>query len=281
VTERRPPFVIGILARLSSSPAIPLPRLKDRRFVTITRLSFPTFKRHISARCGPLEDATWTGLEDLVDSLAEDATVQVKALDISERELLRDFQRAPELNQTAVYKKAYCELHDTFGGTPLTCMVADYSLTAKSKDHVEILASLSQLAATCWSPLFVELDPDVPDAAPEWLSFRRSNAAAFLFPMPPGASVPSLNEVSCNTAYRIAATIAQAPGGVYNIIPSAQIGTTGPRIALTDIFSLGALTAQFRSQLRIRLKPYGMDVMRFSENKFTWDGSESAPTEAE
>jgi len=275
VTERRPPFVVGILARLSSSPAVPLPRLKDRRFVTVNRLSFRMFKRHIASRYGPLEEATWTGLGYLVDCVADDADVQVKVLDVSDRELLRDFQRAPQFNQSALYKKAYNELHDTFGGTPLTCMVADHSFKAQSKEHVEILAGLSQVAAACWSPLFVELDPDAPDAAPEWSSFRKSNAATFLFPLSPRAAVQSPDVVSCNPAYRIVATAARAHGSPQNI-PSAQLVTKGPRIALADLFCIGALTAQFRSQLRIRLRSHNMDVTRLSESKFTWDGSETA-----
>lgn len=268
--ERHPPFVIGILASLGI-PTAPLPKLKDRRFVTVTRTSFPIFKRHVSASRVSLDEATWTGLEYLVDSVADNPGVKVKVFDVSARELIRDFQRAPQLNQSAPYKKTYDEGHDTFGGEPFRCLVADYSFMPHSPEHVEILENLSQLAAACWSPLFAELDSDAPDAA-KWLSFRKSNAAAFLFPQAPRAAVDSPVMASCNPAYRIAATVARGLDPLQNTISAAQHGTKGPTITLAHLLFLGSLMAQSRSQLRMRLKSRSIDVARLPQMKFTWDG---------
>jgi type VI secretion system protein ImpB len=47
------PFVIGVLGNFSGVPAASLPKLKDRRFVGVTRESFGRFLAHMSARLTP------------------------------------------------------------------------------------------------------------------------------------------------------------------------------------------------------------------------------------
>jgi hypothetical protein len=47
------PFVVAVLGNLSGVPAVPLPRLRDRRFVTVTQESFSRFLAHIRPRLTP------------------------------------------------------------------------------------------------------------------------------------------------------------------------------------------------------------------------------------
>ncbi len=53
MTLWRSPFVVGVLADLSGVPASPLPKFRDRRFVTVTRESFFQFLAHKRPRLTP------------------------------------------------------------------------------------------------------------------------------------------------------------------------------------------------------------------------------------
>jgi predicted component of type VI protein secretion system len=84
MTRPATPFVIGVLADLTLQPGSPLQKLKDRRFVTITRQSLPTLMRHCRPRklVGtdfPIQELTFETQGDFDrDSLAERIAKQGK-----------------------------------------------------------------------------------------------------------------------------------------------------------------------------------------------------------
>jgi len=52
--------------------------------------------------------------------------LKIRVLNVTKRELLRDLQRAPEFDQSALFKKIYEEEYGVFGGAPFSAMVGDY-----------------------------------------------------------------------------------------------------------------------------------------------------------
>src|SRR5690606_40899645 len=49
--------------------------------------------------------------------------LRIKVLNVSKKELLRDLQRAPEFDQSAVFKKVYEEEFGVFGGSPFGALI--------------------------------------------------------------------------------------------------------------------------------------------------------------
>src|SRR5437764_1143778 len=52
-------------------------------------------------------EASWRGLRYLLDQSETSDKLKIKVLNVSKKELLRDLQRAPEFDQSALIKKVY------------------------------------------------------------------------------------------------------------------------------------------------------------------------------
>jgi predicted component of type VI protein secretion system len=64
-------------------------------------------------------EASWRGLKYLLDNSSSSSMLKIRVLNASKKELLRDLQRAPEFDQSALFKKVYEEEFGIFGGEPL------------------------------------------------------------------------------------------------------------------------------------------------------------------
>ena len=63
-------------------------------------------------------EGTWRGLKYLMDQSETSDKLKIKVLNCTKKELLRDLQRAPEFDQSALFKKVYEEEFGVFGGAP-------------------------------------------------------------------------------------------------------------------------------------------------------------------
>ena len=79
-------------------------------------------------------ESTWRGLKYLLSQTETGVTLKIKVLNVSKKELLRDLQRAPEFDQSALFKKVYEEEYGVFGGTPFGAMVGDYYFDKSGQD---------------------------------------------------------------------------------------------------------------------------------------------------
>jgi len=144
-------------------------------------------------------EATWRGIKYLLDRSETGEHLEIKVLNATKKDLLKDFQKAPEFDQSALFKKVYEEEFGTFGGTPFGALLADFYFD-KSGQDVELLEKLAQVAASAHAPLltaagaelfnlddFTALDAprdlakmfDTSDYA-RWKSFRQSDDARYV-----------------------------------------------------------------------------------------------------
>ncbi|MGH7421959.1 MAG: type VI secretion system contractile sheath large subunit, partial [Candidatus Rokuibacteriota bacterium] len=77
--------------------------------------------------------------------------LKIKVLNVSKKELLRDLQRAPEFDQSALFKKVYEEEYGVFGGAPFGALLGDYEFGRGGQD-IELLEKVSQVAAAAHAP---------------------------------------------------------------------------------------------------------------------------------
>src|SRR5215475_8901082 len=63
-------------------------------------------------------EGTWRGVKYTLDQSETSSMLKIKILNVSKRELLRDLQRAPEFDQSTLFKKVYEEEYGVFGGAP-------------------------------------------------------------------------------------------------------------------------------------------------------------------
>src|SRR3954454_5312709 len=96
-------------------------------------------------------EATWRGLKYLLSQSETSTMLKIKVLNVSKKELLRDLQRAPEFDQSALFKKVYEEEYGVFGGAPFGALLGDYEFN-KSGQDIELLEKVSQVAAAAHAP---------------------------------------------------------------------------------------------------------------------------------
>ncbi|WP_337170337.1 type VI secretion system contractile sheath large subunit [Gemmatimonas aurantiaca] len=105
-------------------------------------------------------EASWRGLQYLIKNSETGTMLKVKVLNVSKKDLLRDLQRAPEFDQSALFKKVYEEEYGVFGGTPFGAIVGDYYFD-KSGQDIELLEKVSNVAAAAHAPFISAASNDM------------------------------------------------------------------------------------------------------------------------
>lgn len=96
-------------------------------------------------------EGTWRGVKYLIDNSETSENCKIKLFNASKRELLRDLQRAPEFDQSALFKKVYEEEFGIFGGAPFGALLGDYEFSRHPED-VELIERIAQVAASAHAP---------------------------------------------------------------------------------------------------------------------------------
>src|SRR5579883_3067443 len=71
-------------------------------------------------------EGSWRGLKYLMDNSETGVGLKIRVLNASKKELLRDIEKAPEFDQSALFKKVYEEEYGVFGGAPFGALIGDF-----------------------------------------------------------------------------------------------------------------------------------------------------------
>lgn len=113
-------------------------------------------------------EGTWRGVKYLMDQSETGTMLKIKVLNCNKRELLKDLQRAPEFDQSALFKKVYEEEYGVFGGSPFGAMVGDYEF-GRGPEDLELLEKISNVAAAAHAPFVAAAGSDMFNL-PSWTS---------------------------------------------------------------------------------------------------------------
>ncbi|ENS1097643.1 type VI secretion system contractile sheath large subunit [Escherichia coli] len=102
-------------------------------------------------------ESTWTGLQTLFNSKETDNT-QIKVLNASKVEMVRDFKLASGFDQSTLFKKIYENEYGTLGGVPYAVMVGDFHFENTPND-LYLLEQLSHVAAAAHAPFLSSTAP--------------------------------------------------------------------------------------------------------------------------
>ncbi len=105
-------------------------------------------------------EATWRGIKYLMDQSETNDSLKIKLLNVSKKDLLRDLQRAPEFDQSALFKKVYEEEFGTFGGAPIAALVGDYEF-GRGPEDMELLEKVAQVASAAHAPFLSAASSDM------------------------------------------------------------------------------------------------------------------------
>ena len=96
-------------------------------------------------------EGSWRGLHHLIKNSLTGPQLKIKVMSVTKKDMLKDFERALEFDQSAMFKKVYEEEYGTFGGAPFGALIGDFEFGNHPQD-MALLESISQVAAAAHAP---------------------------------------------------------------------------------------------------------------------------------
>ncbi len=109
-------------------------------------------------------EGSWRGLNYLVMNTETGVMLKLRLLNVTQKELLSDLEKAVEFDQSQLFKKLYEEEYGTFGGHPYTMLVGDYEFGRHPQD-MALLEKISNVAAAAHAPFIAAASPKLFDMA--------------------------------------------------------------------------------------------------------------------
>ena len=96
-------------------------------------------------------EGSWRGLHHLVKNTITGPQFKIKVMNVTKKDLLKDFERALEFDQSTLFKKIYEEEYGTFGGAPFGAMIGDFEFGNHPQD-MSLLEQIAGVAAASHAP---------------------------------------------------------------------------------------------------------------------------------
>lgn len=103
-------------------------------------------------------EGSWRGLKYLMDQTETGVQCKIKVLNVNKRDLLRDLKKAPEFDQSALFKQVYEEEFGQFGGAPFGALIGDYEF-GRGPEDMELLEKIASVASAAHAPFLSAADP--------------------------------------------------------------------------------------------------------------------------
>lgn len=103
-------------------------------------------------------EGSWRGLHYLVKNTETSATLKIRMLNQTKKELHKDLTKAVEFDQSQIFKKIYESEFGTPGGEPYGVLIGDYEFGNGTED-LEILQGMSNVAAASFAPFVAAASP--------------------------------------------------------------------------------------------------------------------------
>jgi type VI secretion system protein ImpC len=103
-------------------------------------------------------ESAWRSLKFLVDRTDFKKNVKIDIFDASKEEIATDFEDAPEIIQTGLYKHVYTSEYDTPGGEPYAALVSNFEFNSGPSD-ISLLQNVSKVSAACHCPFLGSVSP--------------------------------------------------------------------------------------------------------------------------
>ncbi len=107
-------------------------------------------------------ESAWRGLKLLIDRTDFRENIEIEILHVTKEELLEDFEIAPEITQSGLYKHVYSAEYGQFGGQPFAAIVGNYAFSPSNPD-MKLLQFLASVGAMSHAPFLSSVAPSFFD----------------------------------------------------------------------------------------------------------------------
>jgi type VI secretion system protein ImpC len=107
-------------------------------------------------------EGAWRGLHYLVSNTDTSASLKIRVLNISKKDLGRTLRRYKGVvwDQSPIFKRIYEQEFGQFGGEPFGCLIGDYDFDHGAAD-VALLTEMSKIAAASHCPFIAAANPSL------------------------------------------------------------------------------------------------------------------------
>lgn len=103
-------------------------------------------------------ESAWRGLKFTIDRTDFRENIKIELLNCSKEDLQTDFEDAPEITKSGLYRIAYTAEYGQFGGKPIGSIFANYEFGPGPQD-VQLLANIASVATMAHAPFFAAAGP--------------------------------------------------------------------------------------------------------------------------
>ncbi|KDM91074.1 type VI secretion system contractile sheath large subunit [Photobacterium galatheae] len=103
-------------------------------------------------------ESSWRGLKYLVDQTDFRENIQIEVISAKKNEVLDDFDDAPEVVKSGLYKQIYTREYGQFGGKPVGAVICDFKMTAASPD-IKLMEYMANVGAMSHAPFITSAGP--------------------------------------------------------------------------------------------------------------------------
>ena len=104
-------------------------------------------------------ESSWRGLKFVIDRTDFRENIKCELLNVSKEDLQADFEDAPEITKSGMYRTCYTAEYGTFGGKPIGCIVANYNFGPGPGD-IQLLQNIAAVACMSHAPFFASAGPE-------------------------------------------------------------------------------------------------------------------------
>lgn len=104
-------------------------------------------------------ESAWRSLRFFVDRTDFRENIKIETLNVNKEQLLEDFEDAPEVPKSGLYKTVYSSEYGQFGGQPYAALVGNYEFGPGPQD-IKLLQYLASVAAMSHTPFIASASPN-------------------------------------------------------------------------------------------------------------------------
>ncbi len=104
-------------------------------------------------------ESSWRSLKFLVDRTNFRENIRIQIMNVSKQDLLDDFDDAPEITKSGLYKQAYTAEYGQFGGQPFGAVIGNYDFGPGPQD-MKLLHYVASVSSMSHAPFIAAAGPE-------------------------------------------------------------------------------------------------------------------------
>mgnify|MGYP000008050344 CR=1 FL=1 len=103
-------------------------------------------------------ESSWRGLNFLVNRTDFKQNIAIEMISSSKEELIEDFEDAPDVTRSGLYKHVYSAEYGQFGGKPYGAIISGFALDPSAKD-LKLMQDVASVSAMSHAPFIASAGP--------------------------------------------------------------------------------------------------------------------------